>query len=129
MIRWTGLAPWEFEFPFPGSLISTFLLQVWTSRAHDCKNGCICEHIGQDEITWGCEVTGHSREVYSVAFSPDGKRLVSGSRDNLLKIWNAATGAVVSDPGLFLGREFLIDNLLVRIHCIIEMTRWTGLAP
>jgi len=23
MIRWTGLAPWEFEFPFPGSLIPT----------------------------------------------------------------------------------------------------------
>ena len=23
MIRWTGLAPWEFEFPFPGSLPST----------------------------------------------------------------------------------------------------------
>ena len=20
MIRWTGLAPWEFEFPFPGSI-------------------------------------------------------------------------------------------------------------
>ena len=25
MIRWTGLAAWEFEFPFPGSLTSTFL--------------------------------------------------------------------------------------------------------
>jgi len=25
MIRWTGLAPWEFEFHFPGSLTSTFL--------------------------------------------------------------------------------------------------------
>jgi len=24
MIRWTGLAPWEFEFPFSGSLVSTF---------------------------------------------------------------------------------------------------------
>jgi len=24
MITWTGLAPWEFEFPFPGSLTSTF---------------------------------------------------------------------------------------------------------
>ena len=24
MIRWTGLASWEFEFPFPGSLTSTF---------------------------------------------------------------------------------------------------------
>jgi len=26
MIRWTGLAPWEFEFPFPGSLTSTVLV-------------------------------------------------------------------------------------------------------
>jgi len=24
MIRWTGLAPWEFAFPFPGSLASIF---------------------------------------------------------------------------------------------------------
>jgi len=24
MIWWTGLAPWEFEFPFPGSLTSAF---------------------------------------------------------------------------------------------------------
>ena len=29
MNRWTGLAPWEFEFPFPGSLESTFL-GTWT---------------------------------------------------------------------------------------------------
>ena len=27
IIRWTGLAPWEFEFSFPGSLTSTCLLQ------------------------------------------------------------------------------------------------------
>ena len=25
MIRWAGLVPWESEFPFPGSLTSTFL--------------------------------------------------------------------------------------------------------
>jgi len=25
MIRWTGLAPWEFEFPFPGSLTYIYL--------------------------------------------------------------------------------------------------------
>jgi len=30
MIMWTGLAPWEFEFPFPGSLVSTFpMRQHW----------------------------------------------------------------------------------------------------
>jgi len=28
MSRWTGLAPWEFEFPSPGSLTSTFLCKV-----------------------------------------------------------------------------------------------------
>ena len=28
MIRWTGLAPWEFEFPFSGSLTSTFLEEL-----------------------------------------------------------------------------------------------------
>ena len=26
LIWWTGLAPWEFEFPFPGSLIYIFLV-------------------------------------------------------------------------------------------------------
>ena len=26
MIRWTGLAQWDFDFPFPGSLTSTFLI-------------------------------------------------------------------------------------------------------
>ena len=29
----------------------------------------------------------------------------------------------------FREREFFIDNLLVRIHLIIEMVWWTGLAP
>ena len=40
MIKWTGLTPWEFEFPFPGSLTSTFLVYLlvtlrparWSSR-------------------------------------------------------------------------------------------------
>ena len=32
MIKWTGLAPWEFEFPFPGSLTSTFLVVTRTPQ-------------------------------------------------------------------------------------------------
>lgn len=35
---------------------------------------------------------GHSELVYSVAFSPDGKYLVTGSFDNTLKLWEVATG-------------------------------------
>jgi len=41
-------------------------------------------------------LAGHSGEVYSVAFSPDGKYVVSGSGDKLVKIWDAKTGAEVS---------------------------------
>ena len=42
---------------------------------------------------------GHSRMVTSVAFSEDGKRIVSGSQDKLVKIWNSQTGAEVCNPG------------------------------
>jgi WD40 repeat protein/serine/threonine protein kinase len=36
---------------------------------------------------------GHTAAVYSVDWSPDGKQIVSGGRDGLAKVWNAATGA------------------------------------
>ena len=53
MVRWTGLAPWEFEFPFPGSLTST------KSRETTCKVDEFVPHtqlvnlrtVGQPE--WG----------------------------------------------------------------------------
>ena len=41
-------------------------------------------------------MTGHADAVNSVAVSPDGKSIVSGSHDLLLKIWNLDTGAEVS---------------------------------
>jgi len=37
MIRWTGLAPWEFEFPFPGSLTFTFLSELYPSARSAAK--------------------------------------------------------------------------------------------
>ena len=44
-------------------------------------------------------LTGHSSGVASTAFSPDGTRVVSGSGDGTVKIWEAATGAEVCNPG------------------------------
>ncbi|MGK7900273.1 MAG: trypsin-like peptidase domain-containing protein [Hormoscilla sp.] len=40
-------------------------------------------------------LTGHSRLVYSVAISPDGQLLASGSRDDTIKIWNLGSGRLL----------------------------------
>ena len=40
--------------------------------------------------------SAHSDYVLSVAFSPDGKTVVSGSRDKTLKVWDA--GALTPRP-------------------------------
>ena len=34
---------------------------------------------------------GHSDSVFSVAFSPDGKQILSGSDDRTVKLWDTAS--------------------------------------
>ncbi|KAK7219801.1 hypothetical protein V2G26_007804 [Clonostachys chloroleuca] len=41
---------------------------------------------------------GHDDWVMSVAFSADGQRVASGSRDKTVKIWDTAMGACVQTP-------------------------------
>ena len=36
--------------------------------------------------------SGHSDSVKSVAFAPDGRTALSGSKDNTLKLWKVPTG-------------------------------------
>lgn len=43
-----------------------------------------------------CISAGHSEGISSVCFSHDGTRMISGSEDKTVKIWDAKTGKCVN---------------------------------
>jgi WD40 repeat protein len=43
-------------------------------------------------------VLSHSGAVRKVAFSPDGRTILTGSRDTTARLWNAATGQPIGLP-------------------------------
>jgi predicted NACHT family NTPase len=47
----------------------------------------------QRKMSWGhITLKGHTKLINSVAFSPDSKRLASGSADQTVKLWDTVTG-------------------------------------
>jgi len=55
-----------------------------------------CWNWSEVTLRWQvCTLTGHADEVTCIAFSRDGKRIVSASSDGLVKIWDVGTGAEV----------------------------------
>jgi WD40 repeat protein len=51
---------------------------------------------------------GHSQGVHSVAFSPDGRQILSGSHDQTIKLWNIDTGREIRT---FSGHISSIDSV------------------
>src|SRR5258706_505130 len=44
------------------------------------------------------EWTGHADSIRSVCYLPDGTRVVSGSNDKTIRIWDAESGTVIGEP-------------------------------
>src|SRR5262249_12689601 len=43
---------------------------------------------------------GHTAPIHAAAFSPDGLRVVTGSSDGTVRIWNAGTGSLIAILGV-----------------------------
>ena len=44
------------------------------------------------------KTNAHSREITSVAFSPDGTKIVSGSYDKTIKVWDSGAPRAQNRP-------------------------------
>ena len=71
--------------------------------------GCVAYYefcIKGETVVWNVEtgerygpvLGGHTDDVWSVAFSPDGRLLATGAADKLVRLWNVATGEPATEP-------------------------------
>src|SRR5262249_21185848 len=72
-----------------------------------------------DTRSWQIQILhGHTDEVMSVSFSPDGKRMVSGSNDNTVRIWDVNSGMPLRvlrghDGNWMCAADFSFDGRLI----------------
>ncbi|MGH8629520.1 MAG: WD40 repeat domain-containing protein, partial [Burkholderiales bacterium] len=76
------------------TLLAALSLQVQSTQ--EAKDSAIAL-LARQEFR-GRPLRGHEHEVSSVAFSADGTRIVSGSGDKTLRLWEAMSGQPLGEP-------------------------------
>ncbi|MFO0869898.1 MAG: hypothetical protein U0935_13270 [Pirellulales bacterium] len=107
---------WKIQAAEPHRGTAESARKIRTTRLHS-QEGARCFAFSPDGETWACGIADaallwrlerrnaaspttlrflsrlpHRADVFSVAFSPDGRLLVSGSRDRLAQVWNVSFG-------------------------------------
>jgi WD40 repeat protein len=56
---------------------------------------------------------GHTEAVYAIAFTPDGKQVLTGSFDKTIKLWDAVTGKEIKTFGGAAGHQDLVLGVAI----------------
>ena len=67
------------------------------------------------------KINAHSREISSVAFSPDGTKIVSGSDDKTIKVWDSGAPRAQNRPSLA-KTDTLLACLADKLEMLSEKT-------
>ncbi|KAF8302045.1 WD40 repeat-like protein [Clavulina sp. PMI_390] len=99
--------------------VSSGCLQMWPSLRHVLEHGIEVECVAVSKhnivaaglrngsiFLWNCQtgeqhgqhLTGHTKSVYYVAFSPDEAVLASGSDDASIRLWDVQTQSAKGEP-------------------------------
>jgi WD40 repeat protein len=75
-------------------------LIAWPPDENAEVNGAVLSALATaaDRSAFRRQLVGHQGEVTAVAWSPDGKKVVSGSEDETLMLWNPETGEHIGEP-------------------------------
>ena len=121
-VKAEGLATAEAQHARDAEAVANFQLAVAryeANRAVEARS--LLHQIPQeyrDNFEWhycnrrfqGSDITcyGHTRDVFAVAFAPDGTRVVSGADGGTIRIWDAVTGQAI---GTLDGHEGRVSSL------------------
>ncbi len=76
------------------------------------------------------KLDGHSGVIKCVAFSPDGKQIVSGAEDSTVRVWKAEAGSVnkvlKGHTGTVNNVRFCPDNQIVSVSSTREVRIWNS---
>ncbi|EUC59591.1 vegetative incompatibility protein HET-E-1 [Rhizoctonia solani AG-3 Rhs1AP] len=86
------------EFPKPNSVVQSIIFLPDGSRfAFGLSGGDINIYASQQGRSV-LGLKGHTGEVWSIATSPDGLFITSGSHDRSVRVWDAKSGQMVGEP-------------------------------